>query len=354
MAARGAKADIFYGASGTLKTTNIGKAALWAMKKYAKQTRLISADGGGWGPIQSLVDSGVIIPWMIRDHSNLIESMDLASQGYWPEDPDDPNGRLLPPFVIQYVGKCTKCHEDITSSRPQPVPVPCPKCKEPTTFSMQRTPSEKNDLSKIAIVAFEGITSFGDAAIAYLSKQRAVVTGDKEPPMQFTDGSVTFSGASGSYFGLIQGLIPEWVAKSNALPVDKVIWTALEGKGIDEATKAPMFGPLFPGAAAAARMTGKSGGWFGNQLHFEAVERTVTSTDGGPLVVETEYRMYCRPHADPMSKAMFHCKTRAPFQFANEIPVHMEPDVEKLYNKIDDLQAKALGVVQKAKEAVTA
>jgi hypothetical protein len=60
------KADLIYGAGGTTKTSDIGWAALWYYQHTGKKSRLVSGDGGGWEPVQPLVDQGINEkPWAI-------------------------------------------------------------------------------------------------------------------------------------------------------------------------------------------------------------------------------------------------------------------------------------------------
>lgn len=346
----GAKADLYYGASGTLKTSNIGKAALWAWKKWHKPTRLVSADGGGWQPIESLVESGIVIPWMLRDRDNMIETVDKACKGYWPTDPENPHSPLLSPFIIQYVGKCPKCADLMTSTKPIPGGQrPCTKCSTITTFSMRRGANADNDLSKVSMVAYEGLTSFGDAMMSHLQATKASLSQD--PSYVWKDGDTEYAGGNMTYFGFVQQRLCEFVANTNSLPVEKVIWTALESKGEDEVTKSPIMGPAIVGK----KSTGKAGAWFGNMLHFDTV-MTGGNAEADPKVksesamvpISTEFRMYLRPHAEALSRIMFPAKTRAPFQFAGELAAHMEPDVGKLYDRIDELQQRAVTQVREA------
>jgi len=337
----GAKADLYYGASGTLKTSNIGKAALWAYKRFGKPTRLVSADGGGWQPIESLVESGIVIPWMLRDRANLIECVDKACKGYWPADPENPHSQLLSPFIIQYSGTCPKCGDEMVSSKPQQQ-VPCTKCKTITTFTMKRGVNPSNDLSKVAMIAYEGLTSFGDAMMSHLQATKASLSQD--PSYVWKDGETEYAGGNMTYYGFIQQRICEFVASTNSLPVEKIIWTALESKGEDEVTKSPIMGPAIVGK----KSTGKAGAWFGNMLHFEAV-MTGGTAEADPKVkseaalvpITTEFRMYLRPHAEALTRIMFPAKTRAPFQFATELGAYDVADVGKLYDKIDELQKRA-------------
>ena len=105
-------ADLYFGASRTGKTTQIGVAAKRAFKKHNLPSRLVTADLGTLDCIQPEIDAGTIKVWNLKHHNNLIETLDRACQGYWPTDPDDPATKLESPFIIQYIGKCPKCTED--------------------------------------------------------------------------------------------------------------------------------------------------------------------------------------------------------------------------------------------------
>lgn len=352
---KGAKADLYYGATGTHKTSNIGKAAVWAMKKYGKPTRLVSADGGGWEPIQSLVDAGIVIPWQVRDREHQVESIDQACQGYWPLDPADPMSPLEAPFVVTYYGVCPNCGHRMQAKDPSVKPrqqeYPCTQCKTPVVITSHRTASGSNNLSEIAVVAVEGLTSLGDLILLHLEKRKASLSED--PSYTWEDGSSTYAGGNKSYYGFVQARLYDFVMKSNMLPVEKVIWTALEGRGVEELTRAPIYGPAIAGKAA----TGKAGGWFGAMLHFEVAEKTgATEADAtlrtGVTQVITENRMYLRNHLDAITKIPFPAKTRAPYQYAHLLPDWMETDVEKLYNKTDELQAKASTEIDAIKAGV--
>jgi hypothetical protein len=82
-------------------------------------------------------------------------------------------------------------------------------------------------------------------------------------------------------------------------------------------------------------------------LHFDVVNKD-TAAEVDPVTkkvldakISSEYRMYLRPHAEPSSKIMFPAKTRAPFQYATELPEWMTPDLGALYGKIEELKRKA-------------
>ena len=67
-----ARTGLIYGESGTFKTTQIGTLARYIYRRTGKPIRLISADLGGWGPIQQEIDAGLIIPV----HGNLRQFLD--------------------------------------------------------------------------------------------------------------------------------------------------------------------------------------------------------------------------------------------------------------------------------------
>ena len=359
-----AYADLYFGASRTGKTTQIGVAAKRALRVYGKPSRLVTADLGTLDCIQSQIEDGTIQVWNLRNNAHVMQAIDKACQGYWPVDMNDPNSKLMAPTIIRYIGKCPKCGDEMSSGQPLQQR-PCTKCKTITNFAVQRANNPDNDLTKVSLYAFEGITSYCDAIMEEMSSEGSVALGDKEAPLSYMSGETKFSGNSGGDFGLTQKTIPGWVAKSTGIPhVAQLIWTGLEGRGFVEGTDKriddkqgrtkivgiPMYGVLIPGGGAAAKVVGKIPQWFRHMLHFETVEKATKSTDGGPDTMSIEYRMYIKPHADPMG-IVFVCglRVRGEFQEAfNKWPAWMEPDVGKLYDKIDELQQRAVAQVKEA------
>lgn len=286
------KADLIFGASGSRKTSNLGLVAMYVMEKYGKRTRLVTCDGGGFDVLLPLVEQGIVEPWVVINRGNFVESIDLVSQGYWPIDPENPLSAMKPP--------------------------------------------SEDTWKQFGFLAIEGLTSIGDAIINYFSSKKTRLSQD--PAYSYVDGSKTYSGANMSYFGEAQKLLQVFVNNTHVLPFDKVIWTALEGRGEEEGTKAPVYGPAIVGK----KSTGKATQWFGNSVHIEmAVTEEGTDEKTKQVRLNTRPFMYLRPHADPVSRIVFPCKTRAPFQYANELPEYLDPpDMAKLYRLLDDLNAK--------------
>lgn len=269
----GGKADLIYGATGTTKTSQIGWAALYVNERFGKKARLVTADGGGWGPIQSLVDAGMIDVWPVRNRVHLIEAIDKACQGWWPVEPADPTSPIEPPTA---------------------------------------NPSIRD----VGLVAFEGLTSFGSGIMGKLKIPGVQLSQD--PNYVLRDGNTDYAGGSIAAFGFVQDRIYDFVMKSHMIPlVDKVLWTALEAKGEEQGTRMPIFGPDIEGKKATA----KAGQWFGNMFHMESGSQQVGVDEAAQTIkLQTQTFMYLKPHADKTTGIIYPAKARVPFQFADKIP----------------------------------
>jgi hypothetical protein len=312
------KADLIYGASKTRKTSNIGLVALYIYERYHKRTRLVTLDGGGYDPIISLVNEGIVVPWFpIARPKFTISTIDLACQGWWPKDPDDPASPLVPPSPAVW--------------------------------------------EEFGFWAIEGLTSGGDAFLRQLKADKAHLSQDPsytyaeqavdvEVNGKMEKRSISYSGGNMSYYGSVQDQLYDFVIKSHQLPCEKVLWTALEGKGEEEGSRAPTYGP----SIAGKKSIGKAPQWFGNCVHIEQlVERVPNATTKQIDVVERPV-MYLRTHADPLTNIPFPCGTRAPFQFASELPAYLDPpDMAELYRKLDAMTERMDAVIRDKKQRAT-
>lgn len=310
------KADLLYGASGSRKTSNIGKAAEWMYNRTGKITRLITADGGGYDVLEAYVDAGVIKPLVILGWPHLLSNFDLLCQGYWPKNGVDTSKGFLKP--------------------------------------------SEQDWSNIGITAIEGLTSGGDQLMRYMTQNKLKVSQD--PSYVYTDGDPvstpggtgvqSYAGSSPAYYGEIQNRLHDVVHKSHMIPCTKVIWTALEGRGEEEGTRIPIFGPAIVGK----KSTGKATQWFGNSLHFEVMAKEDKKNElTGQIDVVAVHIMYTRTHVDPLTKMPFPCKHRAVLQYADEVqPFYIPPDLGKFYQLLQDLRDRAAAELKKAMVAVPA
>jgi hypothetical protein len=308
------KSDLIYGASGVRKTSNIGLIAMYVWHKYHKKTRMITLDGGGYDPLLSLVEEGIIQPWVLIARPKLTTNViDLAMQGYWPRDIDDPASPLVSPTLATW--------------------------------------------EEIGFYAIEGLTSMGDSFIRILKRDKASLSQD--PSYTYSEEAIevdgkkrviSYSGGNMTYFGFAQDQLYDFVMKTHVLPCEKVLWTALEGKGEEEGTRAPVYGPAIVGR----KSTGKATQWFGNSVHIEQLvtEEEDTKHKGQLNIVERPV-MYTRTHAGK-DKIPFPCKTRAPFQLAEKMPTTFDPpDMAALYRKLDELNEQALAEVKRVNVSVS-
>lgn len=287
------RADAIYGATGTGKTSQVGEAALYYFNKTGKRTRLVTADPGGYAPLDHLIEEQIIEVWPLAGWPDIVWNLDCASQGKWPEDPFRAGSKLV----------------------------------EPTSKTWEQ----------YALLALEGLTSFGDAILQHLMDKKARLSQD--PSYVFLEGQGTYSGGNMTYYGFVQSRLHEFVVKSQTLPFQKVIWTALEGRGEEEGTKTPTFGP----SIAGKKSVGKAGQWFGNLIHLEqAVREGEKNKETQQVSLITKPVMYLRSHAEPTSRIPFPAKTRAPLGFSDQVPEYLDPpSLGRLYDLLDSLKQKA-------------
>src|SRR6185503_15761931 len=98
--------------------------------------------------------------------------------------------------------------------------------------------------------AIEGLTSIGDAVMKALRLKGAKI--GESPNYTFVEGTETFYGSNMSYYGFIQDVLYEFVNNFGQLPVQYVMWTALESKGEDD-QRVATYGPSIAGKKAISK-----------------------------------------------------------------------------------------------------
>ena len=84
---------MLYGYSGTGKTRECGALAdYYHFRTGGKRIRYITADTGGWQPIQPYIDAGMIDAVSIAGHPDFLHILRGLSEGYWLT----PEGKLIP------------------------------------------------------------------------------------------------------------------------------------------------------------------------------------------------------------------------------------------------------------------
>lgn len=259
-----AKTHLTYGESGTFKTTNAGFFAKYIWKKYRKRTRLISADGGGWAPIQHYIDAGLIIPWAIGsigvDPTKKASPMVIVrklSRGQWPK-------------VTKIAGKEV----------------------------LQLQPTTPEEFAEIGGYIVEGLTSIGDLEMEELRRDQRQIgedaVGKFSAQTDLSSEVETFSANNRAHYNFVQNEIFTMVRAFGSLPVNHVLFTAHEGKGEDEGTREAIRGPAIVGKAA----TGKVPSWVGDCIHYESYIEPVTVevTEGGKKFQSQQQRSVVRAY----------------------------------------------------------
>lgn len=281
------KADLVWGASGTGKTVNIGEVSDYVLQKTGKLTRMVSADGGGIGPLTGLAKSGQLEFWALNAWKNPIANLERAIKGYWPLRLDDPESPIIPPDAGTY---------------------------EVYGFG-----------------AFEGLTSFGDMILDDLSSKQASLSQD--PSYVYEQDGIKFAGENQSYYGFMQKELQRKVALSHLLKYDKVLWTAQESKG-EEKGGGMVYGPMIGGKKA----TGKAAGWFLNVFHMDVIPRGEVTID--PVtkqkMQEVDHILFLKTHIDPMTLIPYPCKLRAPKAYVKEVKPYLQSgSVADAYRLLD-------------------
>lgn len=299
-----ARTGLVYGESGTFKTTQIGAFARYIYKKTGKPIRLISADLGGWAPIKPEVDAGLVIPWRVSTIDNMLPVIRKLSKGYWPTvrekdsglpDPEDKNKKLK----VQYL--------DLAS--------PTPKTWE-----------------EIGGYAVESLTSIGDAEMSNLVStgrkvaEEVVSEWEEKVYVDGTEVKEKFGAPARAHYNFVQNAIYSLINAFSSLPVEYVLFTALEAKS-EEEDRTTIYGPSIAGKKA----TPKAPSWVGDCIHHDSyqVEKMVPACnpDGSPKmgapdspgakpkqaeekVMQTFVRGYFMRHPDPKTGVNHPAKPR--------------------------------------------
>jgi len=329
---------LLYGAGGLGKTTFIAHVAAM-LAKQGKRTRVVTADGGGSRPYQPLVEEGIVDCWQIDlwDEESIFATYNLATKGWWPEDPAEPNS-VLRPCKEEY-RECPLCAADMKLVGPG-VPTTCPICKK--ALPQGTRPRKKfrliNGFENIGAVCFEGLTAFGEN----LKKRLREI--DPSGGRSIKDGDFTISALGQQHYGDAQTYMQQFVANSRTLPVDTVVWTALELRGSDDGYGKSVYGPALPGK----KLTSLCIPWFTDVLHLDGVVKV--QANGQPVLdasgLQVVERMcYLEKHFPPDTKPFgFEAKSSAPLEgeMAKVIPfLPTRNNAEFFFTELEAAKARA-------------
>lgn len=242
---------LIYGDSGRYKTTNVGRFARYMYEKTGRPVRVISADGGGWGPMQGEIDAGIIDALRVVESEQPLPLLRKLGQGYWPK------GQSL----------------------------------------------SLDGLDNVSAYAVESLQSLGTMLMRYIvrsgRKISEEVVGQFVESVPSIEGGMKdekFSAPARSHYGFVQNELLGLIANFRALPVERVLFTAGEGKGQDDMTNQMVYGPLSIGKALTDRLPFE----VGDLLHFQ----------GAAVNNQIEVRMYFKPHLDAVTKVAWPAKAR--------------------------------------------
>lgn len=312
------KVEAIYGQTKSGKTSRCGEfAEYWSHRNEGKPAHGVFSDGGGWGAIADLVDSGLIVPFTLSNirGETLLEDMNKLSLGWWPKDASDPKSPLQPP---QQNASCL-IFDSGTSM-----------CDLMGEFHGDAIKLTKNPAGGEQMVATH-------VKVPEMPKDSYVKSGEF---------NYRFLGRS-DYMG-VQGMIARFVRQSAHLSIP-TMWTFGETTGEDEYTKSTVGGPDFFGN----KLTGKCGKWFGNLLHLDFLtSKQKVKVPGSQVEVEIERTLpylFTTRHFkqnDP-AKIPYQAGTRVNRRLWEKMPPVMEADLLKFYKLVDELEleAKQMGSV---------
>lgn len=264
---------VIYGPTGTRKTSQIGEFAKYIYAKTGKKTRLLSADGGGWGPIQDLVNAGIIEPWRIATEAHMPSVIMAASRGAWPKTLV--NGlRKSGPVYVPSAGDVSKA------------------------------------LSDVGAYAVEGWLSIATALMAnVVDKGRKI---NEDVVSKWTEntefGEFSFGAPSRGHYGYAQKTILDMIRNFSGLPLERILYTSLEARGEDKISKETVFGPAVAGKAITSTIPQ----FVGDCLHFEdfTVEAGTDPNNPKQKLVQPEVRAWFIQHPDSYTGNFWPAKAR--------------------------------------------
>jgi hypothetical protein len=250
-----------YGASGTGKTREIGAMSLYIWEKYKKRTRLISADGGGWGSIQDYVDAGLVEAVNISDAETPLTLLRRLARGDW------------------YMGGKWLDRKAQVESWPE-----------------------------VGMYAIEGFSSICNLILRDLvEKGRKIseeVVGKFSEKDAETGEAFQFGAPGRSHYGFVQNALTDIIRDFQGLTnhgVRQILFTSLESSGEESLTKKKVLGPASAGNALTQILPQR----VGDLIHLDIVP-----VEEKGKAARQEYRAYFQSHVDPDINRSWPCKLR--------------------------------------------
>jgi len=279
-----------YGISGSGKSSLADTAAEFAWEMFKATTLCYLTDLGGFGSKRlSLIRLGIMRVWDPRNHVNPFETMELISQGAFPEridDPDtgraDPHVRLILPRRTLTTLVCPQGHDVATFETVlalNAAQVGCPTCKIISSIANGTTRAQivrHRMFRSVGHRIYDSITEMNDWGMLRLGEMSAknllptsANTGGSAlgAADMLREGSAIYGGGSAPQVGFMQNRSYQWIANIRNIP-DQVVpatctFAVEQGKADDDSGGVPILGMQIAGNARTA----KASRWVGNCLH---------------------------------------------------------------------------------------
>jgi len=273
---------VLYGASKTYKTYNLGLLAKYIYEKTGKPSLLITADGGGYKPIQQFVDAEIIMPLVITNDPSRLALIRRVVEGYWPDEIDSEG--------IRRGKKMTKVNPGLVGG-----------------------------------YLFEGITSIAESIHSLFRGRKTgmqpafseKVESDLVDSTGQIMSNITIGGLSMDSYGLCQAEMKYLLNFSWTLPADFIWWSGHEASAEDDITKKVVRGVALVGQAATPRI-GKDIGYMVHSYRME------TGIDPKTKEKSFETRYYFQAHPDNLLQNVF-------WEASSRLPGDMIPELLKKY-----------------------
>jgi hypothetical protein len=278
------------------------------------------------------MDEGIIQYWPIDqwDIKGIFHNIDLATKGWWPENPEIPNAPLR--NCVEEWRPCPSCGGN-SGAGALTMKESCASCgvKFPAGTLLPVVKKAINGLEEVGAVCFEGFSIFGDMMLSRLAEL------NPDGGRFIVDGDIKIAASGKQHYGDAQARLMRSVANCRMIPVPFVIWTALEVRADEDGH--PLYGPKGPGKALTAVCQRA----FTDVLHLDALPkmdgpRRVKDANGFEIL---ERKLFSAPHYPPDApNIQFRAKTSAPM--GGGMPeVLSPPDMRDYFSKLEDAKKKA-------------
>lgn len=264
--------DLYYGASGSGKSTAAATMALQIHKKTGKKVRVYVGDGSLMS-YDGLISAGVVegMEFSHRDWPFIV--CQQICEGWFPSDPNDPNSPLVPPDKngIQDIGGHI--------------------IEGAAVMARYMMGGIKGGLANLSA---EGHKIGQDTPFT-------VPQGEKNAKGEFINGGKNFGGNPMAHYNVAQNAVTDNVQRSKRLGM-YVIWTSHEYT--NDPDKSQLQKELIVGPEVVGKsLTASFQRMFGNTLHFQTVAKRGREKDDftGRDVVDLglDYRIWSQDHFSP-------------------------------------------------------